>query len=303
MKVPTILGDLLHPVQIFSLLRRRKHRPRLTTLYLPLPRGHAVGGAGARGGSRPGAVLPWLSVAPVSKFLNAVVFGSCDGIVVNELTHQGAITVVDPFAGSGFASLARPSIGGQYDQRGEDSVAYDLQAYLVHLGSKAAVRSVAELVARTGQDPFGNGGALAYERVHPAFVASLADPSKPPDLREFRALREQYIASFNAVMDRHRLDALIFPQSLSEAPLLFSEANIIPTSISPINIGGFPGVSVPAGYPSGTPFGVIIVGRLWDEAKLLRLAYAFEQRTRARKTPKLFLRPAELNHLESNTGR
>jgi amidase len=86
-------------------------------------------------------------------------------------------------------------------------------------------------------------------------------------------------------------------------PLLLSDANIIPTSISPINIGGFPGVSVPAGhYPSGTPFGIIIVGRLWDEPKLLRLAYAYEQRTRARKIPKLFLRPAELNRLESNTG-
>jgi len=225
------------------------------------------------------------------------------GVVIDELKRQGAISVVDPFAGSGFASLAKPLGAGQYDQRGEESVVYDLQNYLVHLGPKAAVRSVAELVARTGLDPFGDGGALAYERVHPVLVASLADPSKPPDLHEFRALREQYIAIFNSVLDRHRLDALIFPQSLSEAPLLLSDANIIPTSISPINIGGFPGVSVPAGhYPSGTPFGIIIIGRLWDEAKLLRLAYAYEQRTRARKAPKLFLRPAELNHLESNTG-
>jgi aspartyl-tRNA(Asn)/glutamyl-tRNA(Gln) amidotransferase subunit A len=104
-------------------------------------------------------------------------------------------------------------------------------------------------------------------------------------------------------MDSHRLDALVFPQSLSEAPPLFSEINIIPTSISPINIGGFPGVTVPAGYyPSGTPFGIIIVGRLWDEARVLRLAYAYEQRTRARRTPKLVLRPAELNRPASNVA-
>ncbi len=224
-------------------------------------------------------------------------------IVIDELKRQGAITVADPFAGSGFASLARPSGAWQYDQRGEESVAFDLQNYLVHLGPKATLHSIDDLISRTGHDPFGVGGVLAYERTNPAFVASLANPSKAPDLREFRALREQYIAAFNSVMDSHRLDALVFPQSLSEAPPLFSEINIIPTSISPINIGGFPGVTVPAGYyPSGTPFGIIIVGRLWDEARVLRLAYAYEQRTRARRTPKLVLRPAELNRPASNVA-
>ena len=165
------------------------------------------------------------------------------------------------------------------------------------------MHSIDDLISRTGQDPFGNGGVLAYERIHPAFVASLANPSKAPDLREFRALRERYIAVFNSVMDGHQLDALVFPQSLSEAPLLLSDANIMPTSISPINIGGFPGISLPAGYyPSGTPFGIIILGRLWDEARALRLAYAYEQQTRARRTPKLVLRPAELNHPESKAA-
>ena len=217
-------------------------------------------------------------------------------VVIDELKRAGAVTIADPFAGSGFAALAKPSGAWQYDQRGEESVAYDLQNYLIHLGPRAAVHSLADLIARTGKDPFGDGGALAYERMHPAFVASLADPSKPPNLHEFRALREQYIAVFNSVMDSHRLDALIFPQSLSEAPLLLSDANIIPTSISPINIGGFPGVCVPGGYyPSGTPFGIIIVGRLWDEERVLRIAYAYEQRTHARRTPKLVLRPAEPN--------
>jgi amidase len=222
-------------------------------------------------------------------------------VVIDELKRAGAVTITDPFAGSGFAALAKPSGTGQYDQRGEESVAYDLQNYLIHLGPGSAVHSLADLIARTGKDPFGDGGPLAYERMHPAFVASLADPSKPPDLHEFRALREQYIAIFNSVMDSQRLDALIFPQSLSEAPPFLSDASIIPTSISPINIGGFPGVSVPGGYyPSGTPFGIIIVGRLWDEERVLRIAYAYEQRTHARRTPKLTLRPALLNRPESS---
>jgi len=90
---------------------------------------------------------------------------------------------------------------------------------------------------------------------------------------------------------------------VGEAPLLVSDANIIPTSVSPINIGGFPGISVPGGYyPSGTPFGIIILGRLWDEARLLRVAYAYEQLTHARITPKLILRPTELNGHGSKLG-
>ncbi len=36
-----------------------------------------------------------------------------------------------------------------------------------------------------------------------------------------------------------------------------------------------------------------------DESKLLGLAHAYEERTRLRKTPRLVLRPAELNPAES----
>jgi amidase len=151
------------------------------------------------------------------------------------------------------------------------------------------------LVARIGQDPFGAGGELEHERSNPVLVQSLADPSKLPDLHEFRELRTRYINLFNAVMDKQGLDALIFPQSLDEAPMLHSDDCFIGTAFSEINIGGMPAVIVPAGhYPSGTPFGIIIVGRLWDEARLLRLAYAFEQATHFHQVPSLVPRPQEL---------
>ena len=213
--------------------------------------------------------------------------------VVEELRREGAEVVADPFAGSGFAALERVSGDiSHYDQRGEEAIAYDLQNYLARLGPQAAVHTLSELISRTGQDPFDQHGPLAYELSYPPtrpiVVASLQNPSRPPDLSAFRAAREQYVATLNAVMDRHRLDALIYPQSLSEAPRLFDREQIIPTSTSALNIGGFPGICVPAGYyASGTPFGIIIIGRLWDESNLLRIAYAYEQHTHARRTPKL----------------
>jgi amidase len=218
---------------------------------------------------------------------------------IAQLEAQGAIVVRDPFAGSNFASLAQPSpipgLGG-YDPRGEDSVAFDLQNYLIRLGSKAPARTLAELTALIKQDPFADDGPLAYEKSQPGFEESLKDPSKPPKLKEFLAAREQYIQIFNQIMDEQKLDALVFPQMRQETPPLFSTDVIAETTVSEINIGGFPGVTVPAGYyPSGSPFGVIFVGRLWDEANLLGYAYDYEQATMLRKTPELVEKPTAEN--------
>ena len=217
--------------------------------------------------------------------------------VIAKLKRLGAVVVADPFAGSDFASIARPSGEWRYDQRGEESVAYDLNSYLAHLGPRAAVHNLAELVTKNGRDPFAESGPLAYERAQQELLDSLQNPSHPPPLQNFRALREHYLRTFNAVMERHRLDALAFPQALSESPLLASDQNILPTSVSSINIAGLPLISVPAGdYASGTPFGIVIIGRLWSEAELLGLAYDWERHVHARKVPNLIAGSAEGFH-------
>ena len=54
--------------------------------------------------------------------------------VLLELERQGAVLVDDPFAGSDFASIARPIGKWHYDARGQESVIYDLQQYLAGLG-------------------------------------------------------------------------------------------------------------------------------------------------------------------------
>jgi aspartyl-tRNA(Asn)/glutamyl-tRNA(Gln) amidotransferase subunit A len=47
----------------------------------------------------------------------------------------------------------------------------------------------------------------------------------------------------------------------------------------PINIAGIPGISVPAGFVDGLPVGMQILGKHFDEATLLRIAFAYEQAT------------------------
>jgi amidase len=44
-------------------------------------------------------------------------------------------------------------------------------------------------------------------------------------------------------------------------------------------------VTVPAGSLAGLPVGVSFIGPAWSEATLIRLAYAFEQGTKARTAP------------------
>ena len=43
------------------------------------------------------------------------------------------------------------------------------------------------------------------------------------------------------------------------------------------NLTGFPAVSIPCGFSSDAlPIGLQLVGRAWDEATVLRAAYAYE---------------------------
>jgi len=47
----------------------------------------------------------------------------------------------------------------------------------------------------------------------------------------------------------------------------------------PINIGGVPGMSIPAGFAEGLPVGMQIIGKPLSEEVLLRIAFAYEQAT------------------------
>ena len=58
-----------------------------------------------------------------------------------------------------------------------------------------------------------------------------------------------------------------------------------PSSSTPAAVAGYPDITVPAAYIHGLPVGISFFGAKWGEAKLIGLAYAFEQLTRVRKPP------------------
>jgi amidase len=50
-------------------------------------------------------------------------------------------------------------------------------------------------------------------------------------------------------------------------------------------VAGYPHLTVPMGFDRGMPVGLSLMAGKWEDAKVLSLGYAFEQLTRARRTP------------------
>jgi amidase len=51
-------------------------------------------------------------------------------------------------------------------------------------------------------------------------------------------------------------------------------------------LAGYPLITIPAGYAFGElPVGVTFMGRRWSEPALIRIAFAYEQATKARRPP------------------
>jgi amidase len=50
-------------------------------------------------------------------------------------------------------------------------------------------------------------------------------------------------------------------------------------------VAGYPHLTVPMGFDRGMPVGISFIAGKWDDARVLSLGYAFEQRTHARRAP------------------
>lgn len=155
---------------------------------------------------------------------------------------------------------------------------HDLNAYLSDWAKGTRMHTMADIIAfnaanadralRFGQDIF-----LASEASEGGLEAAEYVAARRMDIRAARTL------GIDAYMDEHKLDAILFPSRNGAA--VAAKA-------------GYPSVQVPAGMTAGVagarttpeyPFGATFTGRAWSEPVLLRLAYAFEQATKARRMP------------------
>lgn len=161
----------------------------------------------------------------------------------------------------------------------------DLNAYLAERGDPQA-GSLADLIrfneehAAEEMPYFGQEIFLLAEAKGP-----LTDQVYLEALAKNRRLsREEGI---DAVMETHRLDALVAPTG--SPPWMIDVVNgdlFLGASSGPAALAGYPIVTVPAGYSYGLPVGISFIGRAWSEPTLIRLAHAFEQATQIRQTPR-----------------
>src|SRR5207302_6216165 len=91
----------------------------------------------------------------------------------------------------------------------------------------------------------------------------------------------------DAAMDKHKLDALIAPSGgpAARTDLIYGDRGLGGSS-SLAAMAGYPNITVPAGDVFGLPIGINFFGRAYSEPILLKLAYSFEQATKARKPPR-----------------
>jgi len=162
----------------------------------------------------------------------------------------------------------------------------NLNAYLTGLGPNAPVRSLGDIIKFNEDNRekimpyFGQERMLMAQEKGP-----LTDSTYIEALQSSKKLARD--EGIDAVMREHQLDAIVAP---SGKPAWMTDwINGDPGSSgssSPAAVAGYPNITVPAGYIFGLPIGINFFGGAYEEPKLIKLAFAFEQATKVRQPPK-----------------
>jgi amidase len=91
----------------------------------------------------------------------------------------------------------------------------------------------------------------------------------------------------DALMDKNKLDAIVAPTGgPAWVTDLVNGDHVAGGSSNAAAVAGYPNINVIAGSLSGLPVGISFFGRAWSEPTLIKLAYSFEQATKARQAPR-----------------
>ena len=161
----------------------------------------------------------------------------------------------------------------------------DLNAYLARLGPSAPVKTLKDIIEfndrnRQKEMPyFGQDLFLKAEAKGPLTEKEYLDA-----LAKNRQLART--EGIDATMDKFHLDAIVAPTG---GPAWITDLvngdHFAGGSSNAAAVATYPNINVTAGSISGLPVGISFFGRAWSEPVLIRLAYAFEQTTKARQVP------------------
>ncbi|MGA2357475.1 MAG: amidase [Terriglobales bacterium] len=200
------------------------------------------------------------------------------GSLLGEMKRAGA-EIVDP------ADI--PTIG-KFDDS-ELTVFYyelkaDLAAYLGRRGS--SVKSLKDVIEF---NELNRGREMPYFGQDIFLKSEQKGPLTAKEYIDALALNHQLsrVEGIDFVMDKFKLDALVAPTGgpawLTD---LINGDHVAGGSSSAAAVAGYPNINVTAGYLWGLPVGISFFGRAWSESTLLKIAYSFEQLTKARQKPR-----------------
>jgi amidase len=162
----------------------------------------------------------------------------------------------------------------------------DMAAYLKHRGNGTSFHTLKDLIDFNAEHAEKE---MAFFNQELFLEAEAKGPLTNKDYHDaleknHRMTREEGI---DAIMIKHNLDAIVSP---TDSPAWMTDLvdgdHFLGGSSQLAAVAGYPHITVPAGDVFGLPIGISFFGRAWSEPVLLKIAYAFEQATHARKVPK-----------------
>jgi len=155
-----------------------------------------------------------------------------------------------------------------------DEFKFDLAAYLAKQPN-APVKSLGEIIDRG---------------LHHAELDARFRLRNAPEKRETEHYRQAMIkrralrGAVMATLEEQRIDALAYPTLRRKAALIGEAQGGVNCQLSATT--GLPAMAMPAGFShDGVPIALELLGGEWEEAKLLKYAFAWEQATKLRKAP------------------
>ncbi len=192
---------------------------------------------------------------------------------VADMEVLGAV-FVDPFEIPDFEELST----GLWEER----FRVEIDSYLATLGDSAPYQSLKEVVDSGLYYPPVENRLKRNLEIDPETVKTTDVYEEPKNV----AFRKAVLGA----MEAHRVEAIIYPTWSNpprkigdmESPHGDNSQRIPPGT-------GLPGLTVPMGFTYGNlPAGLQIVGRLFGEPDIIRIAYAYEQSTGHRRPPGAF---------------
>lgn len=193
---------------------------------------------------------------------------------IGDLRAQGA-TVLDTVMIAEMDSIRRSNRGGC------NPFKYEFNQWLAQQGGKAPVHDLDAIVRSRRYHPSVETRLVAADSVK-------LPPDSVPGCQGRQRVREGLRDAVARTMDRLRLDALVYP-TWSNPPRLIGDLNTPAGDNSQVfsPTTGNPAITVPMGYTRNNtlPAGMTFFGRAFDEERLLRLVYDYEQATKWRREP------------------